>query len=134
VHAHLADLRAEVEDLPNDERERWLRDLASDWRGARLSPQELERGYRWAYDQFYAWPSIIRAATSHKAVRGSVKHLLTAGGWKKLEPFWNLVIRTGQLQAMRPVLEAVLSGQAKLGPSAKATAEDRRGNSCEATV
>ena len=40
MHAHLADLRAEVEDLPNDERERWLRDLASDWRGARLSPQD----------------------------------------------------------------------------------------------
>ena len=40
MHAHLADLRAEVGDLPDQERERWLAALAADWRGAQLSPPD----------------------------------------------------------------------------------------------
>jgi uncharacterized peroxidase-related enzyme len=36
VHAHAADLRAEVEDLPADERLHWVASLARDWRSARL--------------------------------------------------------------------------------------------------
>ena len=41
MHAHLDDLRAEVADLPEGERERLLADLAQDWRRASLD--EVDR-------------------------------------------------------------------------------------------
>jgi hypothetical protein len=31
------------------------------------------------------------------------------GGWKKFEPFWNFMIRYGNLNRMLPVLEYILS-------------------------
>src|SRR5207247_9391063 len=33
-----------------------------------------------------------------------------AGGWKKVEPFWDLVIRARHISRLRPMLEAVLTG------------------------
>ena len=33
-----------------------------------------------------------------------------AGGWKKLEPMWDLIIRAKRVAHLLPVLEAVLSG------------------------
>ena len=38
-----------------------------------------------------------------------VKHFTYAGGWKKFEPLWNFLIKTGSLNKMLPLLEAVLS-------------------------
>ena len=40
MHAHLADLRAEVENLDGEALEAWLVALAEDWRGARLDPPD----------------------------------------------------------------------------------------------
>ena len=34
---------------------------------------------------------------------------LPASGWKKIEPLWNFLIKTRHLDAMRPLLEAILS-------------------------
>jgi hypothetical protein len=33
-----------------------------------------------------------------------------AGGWKKLEPFWDWIIRTRRAGRMLPMLEQVLAG------------------------
>jgi radical SAM superfamily enzyme YgiQ (UPF0313 family) len=79
------------------------------FRPARLAPDALERGYDWAYTEFYRWSSIARAALTHETVRHQAKHLFYAAGWKKFERLWNLVIRARQLSRMTPVLEAVLS-------------------------
>ena len=38
-----------------------------------------------------------------------IKHFTYAGGWKKFEPLWNFLIKTGSLNKMLPLLEAVLS-------------------------
>jgi hypothetical protein len=38
-----------------------------------------------------------------------IKHFTYAGGWKKFEPLWNFLIKTGALNKMLPLLEAVLS-------------------------
>jgi hypothetical protein len=40
----------------------------------------------------------------------AARHMAYAGGWKKLEPFWNFVIRARRVRSLRPVLEAVLLG------------------------
>jgi radical SAM superfamily enzyme YgiQ (UPF0313 family) len=79
------------------------------YRPARLTPQALERGYNWAYREFYRWSSIARASRSHGFVKHQATHFFYAAGWKKFEPLWDLVIRAKQLHMMTPLLEGVLS-------------------------
>jgi radical SAM superfamily enzyme YgiQ (UPF0313 family) len=76
---------------------------------ARLTPEELKRGYDWAYREFYRWSSIARASLSHDSVKHQAKHFFYAAGWKKFEPLWDMMIRAKQLRAMTPLLEGVLS-------------------------
>jgi radical SAM superfamily enzyme YgiQ (UPF0313 family) len=74
----------------------------------RMSPATLERGYRRAYDRFYRWSSLWRAACTKPEWKAVVQHLAYAGAWKKLEPVWAAVIRSGALPWALPVLEATL--------------------------
>jgi radical SAM superfamily enzyme YgiQ (UPF0313 family) len=75
----------------------------------KLSAEELKHGYDWAYENFYSWTNIARASYAHHNVKHMVKHFTYAGGWKKFEGLWNFVIKTRQLNSMRPLLEAILS-------------------------
>ena len=74
-----------------------------------LSAEELKQGYDWAYKEFYSWSNIFRASFGHDNLKQQLAHLLYMGGWKKFEPFWNLMIRYGNLNRMLPVLESLLS-------------------------
>ena len=76
---------------------------------ASLTADELKSGYDWAYSEFYTWSNIFRSALSHESHKHKLKHLLYAGGWKKLEALWNFVIRTKNLNSMLPLLESILS-------------------------
>jgi radical SAM superfamily enzyme YgiQ (UPF0313 family) len=79
------------------------------YRPERLTPEQLKRGYDWAYREFYRWPSIARGALSHGSIKHQAKHFFYAAGWKKFEPLWDVVIRARQLPIMTPILEGVLS-------------------------
>lgn len=79
------------------------------YRPSRLSPEELQRGYDWAYEAFYRWGSIGKAASAHASVKHRLKHFFYSAGWKKFERAWDRVIRIRQLSRMRPLLEAVLA-------------------------
>ena len=74
-----------------------------------LSEDELKTGYHWAYEEFYSWSNIFKSSLNHGSHRHKLKHLLYAGGWKKFEPLWNLVIKTKNLNGMLPLLESILS-------------------------
>ena len=74
-----------------------------------LSEDELKTGYHWAYEEFYSWSNIFKSSLNHASHRHKLKHLLYAGGWKKFEPLWNLVIKTKNLNGMLPLLESILS-------------------------
>jgi radical SAM superfamily enzyme YgiQ (UPF0313 family) len=74
-----------------------------------LSAEELEAGYWWAYKEFYSWNNIFKASMSHDLDKHKLKHFLYSGGWKKFEPIWNFLIKTGNLNNMLPVLESILS-------------------------
>ena len=76
---------------------------------ARMSPTELERGYRGAYRDFYRWGSIVRGAWAHGNAIAGLRHAAYASGWKKFEPLWDLVIRARRAGMMLPVLETILS-------------------------
>jgi radical SAM superfamily enzyme YgiQ (UPF0313 family) len=95
------------------------------YRPTGLAPNELKRGYDWAYETFYRWKSIVKAASAHQSTRHSLKHFFYSAGWKKFERAWDLVIRIKQLSQMRPLLEAVLAPVAESGVGANARAATR---------
>ncbi|MCB9798023.1 MAG: B12-binding domain-containing radical SAM protein, partial [Alphaproteobacteria bacterium] len=76
---------------------------------ARMSARQLEDGYWRAYRRFYSWPNLLRGSRNHQTWARSARHLAYAGGWKKLEPMWDAVIRSRRLMGLRPVLETILS-------------------------
>jgi len=79
------------------------------YRPAKLTPEQLEAGYWWAYRNFYSWSNIVRASLHHDTAKHMVKHFAYTAGWKKFEPVWNLLIKTQRLNDTLPVLEAVLA-------------------------
>ena len=78
------------------------------YRPARLSPGELEAGYKKAYRDFYSWKNIFASCANDERLSQKLSHFAYTGGWKKLEPFWNLLIKAGLLNKMLPVLEFLL--------------------------
>jgi radical SAM superfamily enzyme YgiQ (UPF0313 family) len=80
------------------------------FRPARMSAEALESGYRRAYHQFYRWGSILRSARTADNWAERLRHLAYAGGWKKFEPLWDLVIRAKRISSLLPMLETVLAG------------------------
>ena len=91
------------------------------FRPALMSGDQLERGYHWAYEEFYRWRSIARGASAHADLVAGLRHFAYAAGWKKFEPLWDLVIRTRRARVMRPVLEGVLSEFGRRAPASSAT-------------
>jgi hypothetical protein len=47
---------------------------------------------------------------------GRLRHLAYAGGWKKFEPLWDVLIRSGQVLHALPILEAILSSADQARP------------------
>ena len=86
------------------------------FRPSRMSVEALEAGYRHAYRRFYRWGSILRGAWAKSDWTGRLRHLAYAGGWKKLEPFWDRIIRARHIARTRPMLEAVLAGAGRKRP------------------
>jgi len=83
---------------------------------ARMSGEELERGYRRAYRDFYRWGSIFRGASAHQDAIAGLRHAAYVAGWKKFEPLWDLVIRAKRAGMMLPLLEMILSEFGRLAP------------------
>jgi radical SAM superfamily enzyme YgiQ (UPF0313 family) len=97
------------------------------YRPARLRPDALERGYWHAYESFYRWGSIVRGATTKPSLARALRHVAYTGGWKKLEPLWDLVIRARRVSTLLPVLETVLSGLGGHGNGAQDEAGGKTG-------
>ena len=74
-----------------------------------MSPDELEKGYLWAYKEFYKWNNIYKSSIKHQSNKHKLKHFFYSGGWKKFEPLWNFIIKTKNLNNTLPLLESVLS-------------------------
>lgn len=76
---------------------------------ALLSVDELQQGYEKAYRDFYRWQAIVRACLGHDTMERRLRQFLYTAGWKKAEPFWNMVIQLRKLNVMTPMLESILS-------------------------
>lgn len=81
-----------------------------------MCPRQLEEGYWRAYRRFYSWESLFLSALTKPDLASGFRHLAYTGAWKKMEPLWNLIIKTGALGLMRPVLEGVLNGLKWVSP------------------
>ena len=79
------------------------------YKTTKLTAQELEDGYNWAYKEFYSWKNIFKASFTHESYKHKLKHFMYSGGWKKFEPLWNFIIKTKGLNQMLPLLESILS-------------------------
>ena len=88
------------------------------YRPTHLTPQALEQGYWNAYQEFYRWGSIWRGANTKATLLGKLRHVAYAGGWKKLEPMWDRVIRARRVNRLLPMLESVLSEFGQLSSGA----------------
>jgi len=73
-----------------------------------MTSRQLEEGYWRAYRDFYKWNAIWRGAWTKPVVRDRLRHVAYAGGWKKFEPLWDVLIRTRQVLHALPVLESLL--------------------------
>lgn len=87
---------------------------------ARMSTDELERGYWRAYRDFYRYRSILRGAFTKPTLTGALRHAAYAISWKKCEPVWDLLIRTRRVARARPLLETVLKKTVPGGPRHRA--------------
>lgn len=74
-----------------------------------LTAEQLKQGYDWAYKEFYSWNNILRACCNDETLKQKFTHLMYTGGWKKLEPIWAFLVRTGALNKALPLLEQLLS-------------------------
>lgn len=90
-----------------------------------MSAEELESGYRRAYRNFYQWSSIFRSASRHSSLTASVRHFAYASAWKKMDPFWTLLIHLRRLPSAVPLLERALA----LGSSGGIVPGSRKGKS-----
>ena len=77
----------------------------------------LERRFWRAYRDFYRCGSIARGALAHGNALAGLRHAAYAAGWKKFEPFWDVVIRVKRAGMMLPVLETILSEFGARAPS-----------------
>ena len=84
---------------------------------AGMAPEALEEGYRRAYRDFYRWGSILNGCRQHERLREKLRHVAYAGGWRKFERAWDLVIRAKRVTHALPVLEAILSGFGERPPA-----------------
>jgi radical SAM superfamily enzyme YgiQ (UPF0313 family) len=76
---------------------------------ARMSPQELNQGLVKAHDTFYSWGSILKGARQQESLPKALRQIAYTGGWKKMDPIWDLVIRNNGLKYMLPLLELILN-------------------------
>ena len=76
---------------------------------AGMTATTLESGYWRAYRNFYTWKSIWAGAGVHECAVDRMRHVAYAAGWKKFEPMWDVLIRSGQATHALPVLEGVLN-------------------------
>jgi hypothetical protein len=93
------------------------------YRPAKLTPDALESGYWRAYRDFYRWGAIVRGAGAHTRWGERLRHVAYAGGWKKCEPMWDLIIRARRASSMLPVLETVLAAFGSRRPERSSATE-----------
>jgi len=91
----------------------------------KMSAAQLEFGYRKAYHDFYSWTNILKTTSVQDSPRQMLRHFAFKTAWKKLEPFWDLVVRLKTVSSFTPALERVLS---EISPGHCSDADSKAGS------
>ncbi|HOV63643.1 MAG TPA: radical SAM protein [Spirochaetia bacterium] len=75
----------------------------------KMSKEELESGYSWAYTEFYKWNNIVKSSLGNQLLHHRLKHFAYTAGWKKFESLWNILIKLNHLNDAIPLLERILT-------------------------
>lgn len=94
------------------------------YRPVGMTAMELQRGYQQAYENFYKWKSIFKGAWVKDKWADRLRHVAYAGGWKKMEPIWNCVIRAKHVSSFKPLMEMILAGNGKSTNRIRSTTTD----------
>ena len=54
------------------------------YRPTSMSPEELKRGYDWAYESFYRWSAIFKASSAHESFKHRAETLLLQRGMEEV--------------------------------------------------
>ncbi len=52
-------------------------------------------------------------AAAHARPIDQLRHVAYAGGWKKFEPLWDMILRARRVSQTLPLLESILAGFGK---------------------
>jgi radical SAM superfamily enzyme YgiQ (UPF0313 family) len=88
-----------------------------------MTTDQLEAGYWRAYREFYSWRNIARGCAAHTGLISQARHLAYASLWKRCEPAWNVLIRSGALGTARPIIEGGLDLTRRLSRREKGDAQ-----------
>jgi hypothetical protein len=101
-----------------------------------MTEAQLTAGYRRAYRDFYRWSALWRGAATKPVFRDRLRHLAYAGGWKKFEPVWDVLIRSHHVLRALPLLEAALGSFGARTPTLSRPSQSHPGpvNTCPSTV
>ncbi len=80
------------------------------FRPAKMSPEALEAGYHRASESFYSWRSLLRNAAHKPGWRERLRQLAYAAGWGRFHLPWHLVLHSGQVGRLTPLLESIVAG------------------------
>ena len=75
---------------------------------AKMTANELEKGYLQSYKDFYSFSNIFKSAGVHKSLCKKLSSLFYSLGWKKAKGFWEVLIALRRLHYSLPALESVL--------------------------
>ncbi|MHB1002080.1 MAG: B12-binding domain-containing radical SAM protein [Armatimonadota bacterium] len=82
-----------------------------------MTAESLKAGYHQAYRDFYRWSSIFQGAWTKEHWADRLRHVAYSGGWKKMEPLWDFVIKAGMIARFKLALETVLAGTGRHIPA-----------------
>lgn len=85
------------------------------YRPSRMTPEQLEAGYREARRRFSAWSSILHRSMG---LPGALKRIAYNVAWMKIDPLWVAIIRAGLMPFATRIFERVLQlGTRSANPS-----------------
>ena len=87
----------------------------------RMTREQLEQGYRWAYRQVYTWPNVIRRSPTHTDLR--LPYWAFVLGYKKFAPVMRMLSRAGLFRAAFDLGTRTLLARGSAAPIDTAAAE-----------
>jgi hypothetical protein len=82
------------------------------FRPKHMTPSQLEEGYWWSYQKFYAYRSILKRSVG---LPNPLKRVLYNVAWKKMDRVWDVILAHGLVGRILQPFELVLGSDTSPG-------------------